>query len=59
MEAPTVISARTLTKHYRDLIAVDGISFAIRRCECFGFLAPKGEARWAKATPLLPTQNLA
>ena len=45
MEAPTVISARNLTKHYRDLVAVDGISFAIRRGECFGFLGPNGAGK--------------
>ena len=45
MEAPTIISARNLTKHYRDLVAVDGISFAIRRGECFGFLGPNGAGK--------------
>ena len=45
MEAPIVISARNLTKRYRDLVAVDGISFAIRRGECFGFLGPNGAGK--------------
>ena len=45
MEAPIVISARNLTKRYRDLVAVDGINFAIRRGECFGFLGPNGAGK--------------
>ena len=45
METPTVISAQNLTKRYRDLVAVDGISFAIRRGECYGFLGPNGAGK--------------
>ena len=45
MEAPIVISAHNLTKRYRDLVAVDDISFAIRRGECFGFLGPNGAGK--------------
>lgn len=45
MQRPTVISARDLTKRYRDLTAVDGISFAIRQGECFGFLGPNGAGK--------------
>ena len=42
---PPVIAARNLTKRYGDLVAVDGISFAIRRGECFGFLGPNGAGK--------------
>ncbi len=45
LQSPTVISARHLTKRYRDLTAVDGISFAIRQGECFGFLGPNGAGK--------------
>ena len=45
MEAPTVIFARDLTKRYRDLTAVDGVNFAIRQGECFGFLGPNGAGK--------------
>ena len=45
MQSPTVISARNLTKRYRDLTAVDGISFAIQQGECFGFLGPNGAGK--------------
>jgi len=45
LQSPTVISARDLTKRYRDLTAVDGISFDIRQGECFGFLGPNGAGK--------------
>ena len=45
MQSPTVVSARDLTKRYRDLTAVDGISFDIRQGECFGFLGPNGAGK--------------
>ena len=45
MEAPVVISAHNLTKRYRDFVAVDDTSFAIRRGECFGFLGPNGAGK--------------
>lgn len=45
MGAGNVISATNLTKRYNNLVAVDGISFAIRRKECFGFLGPNGAGK--------------
>ena len=45
MDPQPVISARKLTKRYGDLVAVDGIDFAIRRGECFGFLGPNGAGK--------------
>ena len=45
MIPPIVISARDLTKRYGDLAAVDGVSFDIRRGECFGFLGPNGAGK--------------
>ena len=42
---PTVISAENLTKRYGELIAVDGISFNVEQCECFGFLGPNGAGK--------------
>ena len=45
MESRTVISARHLTKRYADLAAVDGVDFAIREGECFGFLGPNGAGK--------------
>ncbi len=36
------IVAERLVKKYGDLVAVDEISFAVRKGECFGFLGPKG-----------------
>ena len=40
-----VIAARELTKRYGALAAVDGISFAVKRGECFGILGPNGAGK--------------
>jgi len=40
-----VIVARDLTKKYGDFTAVDGISFEIKKGECFGFLGPNGAGK--------------
>ncbi|HXH28913.1 MAG TPA: ATP-binding cassette domain-containing protein [Candidatus Polarisedimenticolia bacterium] len=40
-----VIEAHGLTKRYDGLLAVDGIDFAIRSGECFGFLGPNGAGK--------------
>ena len=42
---PDAIEARGLTKRYGSLTAVDGIDFAIRAGECFGFLGPNGAGK--------------
>ncbi|MGE5578139.1 MAG: ABC transporter ATP-binding protein [Syntrophothermus sp.] len=43
--ARPVVEAVGLTKKYRDLVAVDGIDFAIQSSECFGFLGPNGAGK--------------
>lgn len=40
-----VISARGLTKKYKDFVAVDGINFEVRRGEAFGLLGPNGAGK--------------
>ena len=40
-----VISARGLTKKYKDFLAVDGIDFEVRRGEAFGLLGPNGAGK--------------
>ena len=43
-EAP-LIEARGLSKRYGDVLAVDGIDFAVERGETFGFLGPNGAGK--------------
>lgn len=40
-----VLSALDLTKRYGSFTAVDGISFEVRKGECFGFLGPNGAGK--------------
>ena len=40
-----IIEARGLVKHYGDFVAVDDISFDIRKGECFGVLGPNGAGK--------------
>lgn len=40
-----IIRAETLTKKFGDLVAVNGISFAVREGEVFGFLGPNGAGK--------------
>jgi len=39
------IIAENLTKKFGDVAAVNGISFAIKEGECFGFLGPNGAGK--------------
>jgi len=43
--AAPVIQARELVKCYGSLRAVDGLSFEVRRGECFGLLGPNGAGK--------------
>jgi ABC-2 type transport system ATP-binding protein len=40
-----VIRCSNLVKRYDDVLAVDGISFEVRRGECFGLLGPNGAGK--------------
>jgi lipooligosaccharide transport system ATP-binding protein len=40
-----LLSARGLTKTFGAFTAVDGIDFAVRKGECFGFLGPNGAGK--------------
>ncbi len=40
-----IIEARELRKRYRDIVAVDGISFSVRAGEIFGMLGPNGAGK--------------
>ena len=40
-----VIETKDLRKQFRDLVAVDSISFTVRQGECFGLLGPNGAGK--------------
>lgn len=40
-----IVHAEGIVKRYGDLIAVDRLSFEVRRGECFGFLGPNGAGK--------------
>ncbi|MGH2788429.1 MAG: ABC transporter ATP-binding protein [Actinomycetota bacterium] len=40
-----LVVARSLTKRFGDLVAVDAIDFEVRRTEAFGFLGPNGAGK--------------
>jgi lipooligosaccharide transport system ATP-binding protein len=42
---PDIIEAQDLKKKFGDLIAVDGISFTVKKGEVFGFLGPNGAGK--------------
>ncbi|HSA59756.1 MAG TPA: ABC transporter ATP-binding protein [bacterium] len=41
----SIVRARDLVKRYDGFTAVDGISFDVRKGECFGFLGPNGAGK--------------
>ena len=45
MDSPPLIEARGLSKRYGDVLAVDGIDFAVAHGETFGFLGPNGAGK--------------
>jgi lipooligosaccharide transport system ATP-binding protein len=44
-DADVLVHAADLTKRFGSFIAVDGISFELRRGEAFGFLGPNGAGK--------------
>lgn len=45
MSSSSIITADNLTKIYGKITAVDGISFSIKKGECYGFLGPNGAGK--------------
>lgn len=43
--AQTVISAKSVSKHFGDIVAVDDISFEVKKGEIFAFLGPNGAGK--------------
>ena len=41
----SIISVKDLTKKFKDLTAVDGVSFSVEQGEVFGFLGPNGAGK--------------
>ena len=39
------VTAKNLSKKYKDTIAVNGIEFAVQEKECFGFIGPNGAGK--------------
>lgn len=44
-DSEVVIRAKSLTKKYKDFVAVDGIDFEVKRGESFGLLGPNGAGK--------------
>jgi len=45
IDPPKIVEVIALTKHYRDVRAVNGISFSIAQGQCFGLLGPNGAGK--------------
>jgi len=45
VEASPIVEVRNLRKHFGNVVAVDGISFSVRRGEVFGILGPNGAGK--------------
>lgn len=43
--APPVLEVRGLTKKFKDFVAVDSLSFEVRRGDVYGFLGPNGSGK--------------
>lgn len=49
----TVIETRTLTKHYGDVVAVDGLNLVVEQGQVFGILGPNGSGKTTTILMLL------
>src|SRR6266852_6907144 len=61
--SPSVIQVESLTKRFGDVVAVDRLSFEVRRGEIFGLLGPNGAGKTTTIQLLLglttPTSGVA
>jgi ABC-2 type transport system ATP-binding protein len=44
-DSPTVIETRSITKRFKDVLAVDSLSMKVRKGEIYGFLGPNGAGK--------------
>ena len=49
----TVLEVKNLVKHFQEVKAVDGVSFAIESGTCFGLLGPNGAGKTSLLKVLL------
>ncbi len=63
MNKDDIITVQNLKKYYKDVKAVDGVSFKVKRGEIFGFLGPNGAGKTTTikmlVTLLRPTEGTA
>jgi ABC-2 type transport system ATP-binding protein len=58
MNKETVIQVESLVKKYKDVTAVDGISFAVNRGEVFSFVGPNGAGKTTTVEILVCLRDL-